>query len=169
MLKSERIASKDRERQAKRRRDAKLKKTSSKCKRKARAVKEDCAAERFNIREQAREAERKERAKRREVTEDYRFAMGRAARAAPKGRRYSKAESDSLAAQNVDAELVDLFYELRQQFPYDLEPDARAELFGEWVEEHPDEVTAWRAERFEDIDYGAEYERFAAEREAVPF
>ncbi len=85
---------------------------------------------------------------------------------------FTAAESDSLALQNIPADLQDLFMERPSKFDRKLEPDHRAELFMEWVEEHPAEVQAWQAERFELSDFELarmEREAFEEQREAVPF
>lgn len=61
-------------------------------------------------------------------------------------------ESDSLASHSIPDELLTLWEKERHRFPYDLSPDRRAEMFMEWTEEHPDEVTESLADAFDDFD-----------------
>lgn len=140
--------SKGRERKARLERQDRLALKRAQCAAAASRVKDDCATARAAIRAATNKRLSREKALRDEARADYRHATGQAAKSAPKGKRYSKKESNSLALHNVPDHLSELFEELADQFPYDREPDARAELFLEWVEEHPDEVVAWQAERY---------------------
>lgn len=64
-----------------------------------------------------------------------------------------------------------VFQELSHNFPIKLQPDHRAELFLEWVEEHPAEVGQWKVERGEsrDQDYAAAYAAHHAEKQDAEF
>ena len=120
-----------------------------------RKLKASNTRERARLRALARALIAKEKAERRLSRETYAFRFrtkgsGRGASAST-GRRYSHAESDSLATHNVDPALVDLFIEMRREFSYGMEPDYRSEAFGEWVEEHPSEVGEYLAKKYEDV------------------
>lgn len=142
LLRTAVIASKDRERQAR-----------------------DKAREAVaSARDKARRAVAREKALRADRRDDYRHAVGQLERERrERGRRYSRAESDSLALHNVPRALHDLFLEESKRFALSLEPDARAEAFGEWVEEHPEEIAAWRAREYgsdTDDDFAAAYDAY---------
>jgi len=145
--------SKKREAAARATRDSDLKKLSGSCAKRKRKRIVMCAADRDRIRQVARDAVAREKAFRKDARESYRYESGRhRARMAKASPRYSKAESDSLTIHNLPKEHVELFQELAHNFPITLAPDHRAELFLEWVEEHPDEVRAFQAERYHVTD-----------------
>lgn len=163
--------SQKRESEAKGERGRNLEATAAHCKAARTAATKLCKADRDAIRKKARKIVAREKDFREDARADYRYEAGRSK--AAKAPRYSAAEHDSLTEQNIDRAYVDLWRELKANFPRTVTPDNRAELFGEWIEEHPDEVTAWRAERFESTaeEYAAAYEAHAAGRqqEAPPF
>ncbi len=89
-------------------------------------------------------------------------------------RKQSKGEIDSLTEHNIDPELVPFFRKLRRQFPYNRTPDERAELFGEYLHDNPDELAQWQLEQAAAQDWAAsELEHYGAELgdelSAVPF
>lgn len=167
ILKTQLVDSKDRTKKARTTRKDELGKARDKCKKKRKTVTQQCAADRTNVRQKARGALAREKVLRADKRDDYRHAMGQATKK-PTGRRYSAAESDSLAEHSVPPELVGLWQEHKAKFSRELEPDHRAELFQEWVEEHPRELVRWQSEQAESIDYGAAYAAYQQE-EAVPF
>jgi len=160
--------SKKRESDARRERDRNLSAVSDRCARQRRKTTKLCKADRDRIRAKARSIIAREKAFRRDATDDYRQRSAKTATLA-KTPRYSAAEHDSLTEHNVSEQYVELWRELKQNFPRTVTPDHRAELFAEWIEEHPQEVTAWRAERYEvsPEQYAAAYEAHASE--TVPF
>jgi hypothetical protein len=162
--------SKGRETDAKKKRETELKKTSVKCERRRRKRITMCKADRDRIRRIAREAVAREKAFREEERTDYRWRRGREEHSRRHKKRYTKAESDSLAIHNIPAEFVDLFQELSHNYPVSLQPDHRAELFMEWVEEHPEQVRDYQAERFDvpDVEYARAYYEYAQANPADP-
>lgn len=133
-------------------RDAALKGTSAGCAFKRKDVTAWCQKRRKQIRDEARKKLDKTKRRRAEVNR----AAGRVKPETATRKKMSKAESDSLAEHNVEPRHVKLWREVRHLFPYADAPDKRAELFGEWLEEHPSEVYAWEQAREEETDYGAE-------------
>lgn len=169
VLKTQLVDSKGRTKKAKTARKKELEQARDKCQKKRKAVTQECAADRTNVRQKARGELAREKALREDKRGDYRYAMGQATKK-PTGRRYSAAESDSLAEHSVPRKLVGLWRKHKAKFSRSLEPDHRAELFQEWVEEHPRELIAWQSEQAETIDYGAAYAAYSGEQEeAIPF
>jgi len=145
-------------------RDAALVGTSAGCAIKRKDVTAWCQAKRRKIRAEAKRKLGDTKAHREELRDIYRRERG-AAKKSAKRKKLSRAESDSLAEHNIDPRHVDLWREVRHLFPYADAPDKRAELFGEWLEEHPQEVYAWEQERYGDQDLSeaeAEYYRQTA-------
>jgi hypothetical protein len=101
----------------------------------------DCADRRSTVRAIARDRIEQERAIRRAERDQYRAG------------RMTAEENDSLAEHSIAREHLELWRETRHRFAYDLPPDHRAELFGEWLEEHPTESVRLLAERAESIDW----------------
>lgn len=167
--------SKKREQEAKGERDRNLATVSKRCKATRKRTTKLCAKDRARIREKARAIVAREKELRADARADYRYETGRAKLA--KGPRYSAAEHDSLTEHNIPKRYVELWKELANNFPRTVTPDNRAELFMEWIEEHPNEVTAWQTERYDATpeEYAAAYEAHISEQlgreyvEAVPF
>lgn len=124
-----------------------------------------CQSEREAARKKARaELDRLER-RRKAYWDTHQFLMGqeskRRERAEPK---YSAAEHDEFTEQNIEPELVGLFREVKRQFPRNVSPGRRAEMFHEWVEEHPTEVLEYKATLvLSDEDYAAAEAAWAKE------
>jgi len=167
--------SKKRESEAKAERDRNLATVTKRCAAKRKRTTKLCQADRERIREKARAIVAREAKLRADARADYRYEARRTKLA--KAPRYSAAEHDSLTEHNVPKKYVELWRELANNFPRTVTPDHRAELFMEWIEEHPEEVTAWRSERYESTpeEYAAAYEAHLSEQagaelaEAVPF
>lgn len=155
--------SKARVAEAKRTRKRRLKAAREACAAERQAVTAGCASRRGVIRSKAQQKLGRERALRDEARSAYRFLTGKGPMA--KTRRYSRSESDSLAAHNVAPHLLEVWRKTRHMFSYQLQPDHRAELFSEWVQSHPDQVAAMRTEAAEETDWAAmeaEYYKEAA-------
>lgn len=151
-----------REKAAKTAREGELTEARDRCAADRTEVTAACAKRRKRIRAQARRLVAREHEFRRDARDDYASTVGKAG---PVKARMTKAESDSLAEHNIDPALLGVWREIRGQFPYELAPDHRAELFGEWAEEHPAEIGAWYAEQAErSPDY---YAQAYAEHEAA--
>jgi hypothetical protein len=138
--------SKKREAAARKLRSEQLKATSAKCHKRKRKRIVMCKADRDRIRQIARDAIEREKAFRKDAREAYAEDVGKRRRLGRGKKRYSKAESDSLAIHSIPDHLVSLFQELAHNFPVSLQPDHRAELFMEWVEAHPEAVAQAQAE-----------------------
>ena len=152
-LRGEKRDLRNKDKKTRTKRDVALKRATAQCGIKRGEVRAWCSARRAQLRTEARGQLDKTKRRRAEVQDTYDWERGRAtAKAAPK---MSKAESDSLAEHNIDARYMGLWREVRHLFPYSDAPDKRAELFGEWLEEHESEATAWELARVESIDYGA--------------
>lgn len=145
--------SKAREQEAKRHREAKLEAARQACAAERAAVGAACKKRRTDVRGAAHEALSRERRTRDEARSAYKWATGRGP--AAKKARLSRSESDSLASHNVPPHLLEVWRKTRHMFSYTLEPDHRAELFAEWVAEHPDEVAAMRSGAAEELDWTA--------------
>jgi hypothetical protein len=154
--------SKGREQGAKDERHRNLGSVSKRCKKTRKQTTILCAADRSRIRGKANAIIDREKTFRADARADYTYNV-RGYKLAKGRPRYSAAESDSLAEHNVDRKYLELWREMASNFPRNLAPDHRAELFGEWVEEHPDEIRAWQVEKFEvsPEDYAAAYEQAA--------
>jgi hypothetical protein len=151
------------------RRRAELAELREECAERREAVKVSCAKGRESIRRRARHKLALLRAERQSVRERYSGSYG--SRGRLKERRYTAAESDSLAEQNIPPELLPAWRQYRRRFGLDLQPDARAEAFLEFVEESP-EVAAEAIEAAlpSDAQLARAYARSHAEQaEAVPF
>lgn len=163
-LKDQTRASKAREKKARAARDAGLSDLRQSCEAARNDVRQRCAAARENLRLDARATVARERALRADKRDDYAYFVGAAARRAPQGKRYTRAESDSLAEHSVPVQFVEVWRANRGRFDYALEPDARALRFLEWLEENPDEVLSWH-QRIEaaqsDEDFARQYEEHA--------
>lgn len=118
------------------------------CERRKKAAATWCKQDRKRIRGERDDVVEAEKRARRAERKDYTKKKGR-------GRtpRHSGAESDSLAELNIDPVMIPIWRELRASFPYDRTPDDRAVLFGEWVEEHPEQVASMLADAYEIPDH----------------
>lgn len=163
ILKTNLMDSKDRERKAKRERKHKLDDLREECADDKQQLQLRCKLDRDSARQKARDVTEQEESFRAEKRDHYQWTAGQTAKRT-RGRRYSKAESDNLALQNIDPDLRDLFMETSSQWTRDVEPDQRAELFMEWVHESPEHVADWKRRTFEEDepDYGAEYLAYGA-------
>jgi hypothetical protein len=93
------------------------------------------------------------------------------------GLRYTKAESDQLAEQNLDPELIPIWRRSRHLFPYDREPDYRAEAFREYIHDDPNAVSDYwlgveddlTPEHFERAERASWEAKHGPLEEAVPF
>ena len=153
-VKGEKRTLRARDKKTRAKRDAELATTGAGCKIKRREITTWCQHRRQQIRDESRAKLDKSKRRRGEVVEA--FAMRRGRSTSLRAPKMSKAESDSLAEHNIDARYLDLWREVRHLFPYADAPDKRAELFGEWLEEHQSEAIGWEAARHEGADYGAE-------------
>ena len=163
ILKSHLTDSRDRERSAKLERKHRLDDLREECADDKQSLQLRCKLDRDSARQKARDVTEHEESFRAEKRDHYRWTAGQTAKRT-RGRRYSKAESDNLALQNIDPDLRDLFMETSSQWTRDVEPDQRAELFMEWVHESPEHVADWKRRTFEEDepDYGAEYLAYGA-------
>jgi hypothetical protein len=171
ILKTQVQTSKSREAEARRARKLELVEARDACETKKKTVKQECAADRVNVRTAARRKLEREKALRMEKRDNYREAVGQRERQARKRVSYTRKESDSLAEHSIAPELVGLWRSERRRFSYELEPDHRAELFGEWTEAHPHELAQYQAEQVpEESELAAGYAAWLADfAEGAPF
>ena len=163
--KMERQGLRDKDRKTRQTRDAALKGTSAGCVFKRKEVTAFCNKRKKEIRDAARKKIDKTKRRRAEVNKQHGTQAPTEASKTAKA-RMSKSESDSLAEHNIEPALLGLWRETKHLFPYDVEPDMRAELFAEWMHEHQNERTAWMEANAEATDYGAEEAEYYRQQQA---
>jgi hypothetical protein len=151
-------------------RDRNLARARTKCETDRTKTTEACKRRRARVRIKARAGVKQEKATRKTARDRARLDMGKAPTVA-KVRKYSRAESDSLASGSIPDDLLFLWKTERRRYSYADTPDTRALAFLEWVDLNPGDVDQARAahidETYTDAFY-AKQERQAF-AEAVPF
>ncbi len=95
-----------------------------------------CAARRGKIRGRAHAALGKTKARRKGTRKEWTDESRRYRKGEPLltgERKYSRSESDAIAKQGIDPRYHKYFMHTRQSYPYTRQPDARSELFNEWL------------------------------------
>ena len=117
------------------------------------------AIERARIRAEAERILEHEEGQRYRARDHYNWTMGtgwglgKGSQSRHKGKRYSAAESDSLAESNIEDQYLGLWRKNKDLFPRSLEPDHRAEVFMEWIQEHPEAISEhWASLQDEQTD-----------------
>lgn len=141
--------SKERNADARKERAASLGEIKKDCGAKRKRTTRDCKTRRDGARKRAREVKASERKKRGDARASYtkRRKMTPKERAGS-GLRYAKSESDSIAEHAIPDRLHGVWRDVAYDFPYDLAPDRRAELFMEWYREDRANIDAalWEEE-----------------------